>query len=50
MADALITYEIVAGTFVFLTGLLFAIRRKYRKTRSDKNITPMKAKINWMSR
>lgn len=48
MADALITYEIVTGMFIFLTGLLLAIRRNYHKTRSAKNFAPMKAKINWM--
>jgi uncharacterized membrane protein len=49
MADALITYQIVIGTFIFLTGLLFAIRRKYHKTRSANNFERMKAKISWMS-
>ena len=48
MADALITYEIVTGMFIFLTGLLFAIRHKYHKTKSAKNFAPMKGKINWM--
>jgi hypothetical protein len=48
MADALITYEIVIGSFLFLTGLLFAIRHKYYKTRPTKNIASRKAKIDWM--
>jgi hypothetical protein len=50
MADALIAYQIVTWTFIFLTGLLFAIRRKYSKNRLGKNIVPMKATINWMRR
>jgi len=48
MADALITYEIVIGSFFFLTGLLFTIRHKYYKTRPTKNFASSKANIDWM--
>ncbi|HEY7227192.1 MAG TPA: hypothetical protein VH481_03605 [Nitrososphaeraceae archaeon] len=48
MADALITYEIVIATFLSLTGLLFAVRRKYNKTRLAKNFESVKTKIDWM--
>jgi len=36
------------GSFIFLAGLLFAIRHKYSKTRSVKNFESEKAKIDWM--
>ena len=48
MADSLIIYEIVVASFVFLTGLLFSIRRKYYKMRPAKNIADAKIKISWM--
>lgn len=48
MADSLIIFEIVVASFVFLTGLLFSIRRKYYKMRSAKNIADAKIKISWM--
>jgi len=48
VADALISYEIVIGSFIFLAGLLFAIRHKYSKTRSVKKFASDKAKIDWM--
>jgi len=48
VADALISYEIVIGNFIFLACLLFAIRRKYSKTRSVKNFASEKANIDWM--
>jgi hypothetical protein len=48
VADALISYEIVIGTFLFLAGLLLAIRHKYSKTRSVQNIAAEKSKIDWM--
>jgi len=48
MADSLVIYEIVIASFVFLTGLLFSIRRKYYKMRSAKNIAVAKTKISWM--
>lgn len=48
MADSLIIYEIVVASFVFLTGLLFSVRRKYYKLRSAKNIADAKTKVSWM--
>jgi len=48
VAEALISYEIVIGTFLFLAGLLFAIRHKYSKTRSVQNFAAEKSKIDWM--
>jgi len=48
MADALITYEIVLGKFLFLVGLLFAIRHKYSKRRLTMDFASKKAKIGWM--
>jgi hypothetical protein len=48
MADSLIIYEIVVATFVFLTGLLFSVRRKYFKMRQTKEIANAKTNISWM--
>jgi len=48
MADALITYEIVIGNFLFLVGLLFVIRHKYSKRRLTMGFASNKAKIDWM--
>jgi len=48
MADSLIIYEIVVASFVFLTSLLFSIRRKYYKMRPAKNIADVRTKISWM--
>jgi hypothetical protein len=48
VADALISYDIVIGSFIFLAGLLFAIRHKYSRTRSVRNFASEKTKIDWM--
>ena len=48
MADTLIIYEIVVASFVFLTALLFSIRRKYYKMRSARNNAVAKTNISWM--
>lgn len=48
MAEALITYEIVIGTFLSLIGLLFAVRHKYNKIRLAKKIPSVKINIDWM--
>ncbi|HEY7776986.1 MAG TPA: hypothetical protein VIA09_00465 [Nitrososphaeraceae archaeon] len=48
MADSIILYEIVAASFLSLTGLLFWIRRRYYKNRSTKNNVDAKSKISWM--
>jgi len=48
MADTLIIYEIVVASFVFLTGLLFSIRRKYYKMRSARITAVAKTNISWM--
>jgi len=48
MAEPLITYEIVIMTFLSLTGLLFALRRKYNKIRLAKNLPSVKTNIDWM--
>ena len=48
MADSIIIYQIVIGSFVFLTGLLFYIRRKYYKMRPTKNNADAKTNISWM--
>ena len=48
MADSLIIYELVVASFVFLTGLLLSVRRKYYKTRPARNIADVKTKVSWM--
>jgi len=48
VADSLIIYGIVVASFVFLTGLLFSIRRKYYKMRPAKNIADAKTRVSWM--
>lgn len=48
MADSLIVYQIVVASFVILTGLLFFIRRKYRKIRPANNFADAKTRISWM--
>ncbi|HEX9319636.1 MAG TPA: hypothetical protein VF884_11940 [Nitrososphaeraceae archaeon] len=44
MADAPLTYGIVIGTFIFLGGLLFAMRAKYTKIRRALEKKDAKAK------
>lgn len=49
MSEALITYKIATGVFLFLAGLLFSIRTKYYKRRKPIDLTQdKKAKIDWM--
>jgi len=42
-------YEIVSGTLIILTGILFAIRYKYRAKRATKAFRTPKSGINWMT-
>ena len=50
MAEQLITYQIVIATFLILTALLFSIRHKYSKTRTQTSnlLLLKKAKIDWI--
>ena len=48
MADSLIIYGIVTASFVFLTGLLFSVRRKYYNMRPAKDIADARTKVSWM--
>ena len=50
MSDSVIMYEIVGETFVMLTGILIAIRYKYRSQRQTKVFLTDKSNINWMTR
>lgn len=50
MADSLIVYEMVKGSFKSLVGLLFWVLYKYYKMRSPKYRVDAKAKLNWMKR
>jgi len=49
MAEQLITYQIVIATFLVLIALLFSIRHKYSKMRTEtSNLLLKKAKIDWI--
>ncbi|RPJ25846.1 MAG: hypothetical protein EHM25_00930 [Nitrosopumilales archaeon] len=48
MADSVIMYEIVSGTFLILGSILITIRYKYRAQRQAKVFLNSKPKIDWM--
>ena len=50
MAEQLITYQIVIATFLALIALLFSIRHKYSKTRTQTGnlLLLKKAKVDWI--
>ncbi len=46
MADSVIMYEIVSGTFIVLATILVVIRYKFRSARQSKLTS--KTRIDWM--
>jgi hypothetical protein len=50
MAEQLITYQIVIATFLVLIALLFSIRHKYSKMRTQTSnlLLLKKAKVDWI--